>query len=634
MAKHKHFDLIAIVAVILALALCVGFCFGESLGLRSASRTVGYESRLFDTAKVHTIDIVIDDWEGFLSTAQSEEYTLCDVVIDGETVSGVGIRGKGNTSLSSVSAMDSERYSFKVEFDHYSNSVSYHGLDKLSLNNLIQDNTYMKDYLTYRMMAEFDATAPLCSYVYVTVNGEDWGLYLAVEGVEDSFLQRNYGRDYGELYKPDSMNMGGGRGNGRDFNMDEFMEQMEESENIAESGGDVVSSATVPAEFSGREMPQMGGEMPNMGQMPDFGGQMPSFDGQMPDFSGGTSDSATERPAMGDMGNFGGFNMFGGFGGGATLQYVDDDPDSYSTVFDSAKTDVTDGDKTRLIAALKSLSEGDTSALDTEALLRYFVVHNFVVNSDSYTGAMVHNYYLYEKDGQLSMIPWDYNLAYGTFQSGSAASSVNDDIDAPLSIRGDGSRPMADWIFQSEEATALYHEYFAQFLDTVDITALIDEAYTLIAPYVENDPTAFCTYDEFEAGVDTLRQFCTLRTESIRRQLAGDETAVDTGDLDLSLMGTMGGGFGGGPDMGQMPDFGGSDGDGSTMPSLGDETATVLPNTEQMPDMGQMPDMSTMPDFSGEMPSFDGQMPDMSTMPDMGQMPNFNGKMPNMTPPA
>lgn len=43
--------------------------------------------------------------------------------------------------------------------------------------------------------------------------GEDWGLYLAVEGVEESFLLRNYG----ELYKPDSMEMGGGRGNGGGF---------------------------------------------------------------------------------------------------------------------------------------------------------------------------------------------------------------------------------------------------------------------------------------------------------------------------------------------------------------------------------------------------------------------------------
>ena len=109
------------------------------------------------------------------------EINSCNVTIDGETAKNVGIRGKGNTSLSSVSSMDSDRYSFKIEFDQYDSTLSYHGLDKPSLNNLIQDNTYMKDYLVYTMMNEFGAAAPLCSFVYITVNGEDWGLYLEEE---------------------------------------------------------------------------------------------------------------------------------------------------------------------------------------------------------------------------------------------------------------------------------------------------------------------------------------------------------------------------------------------------------------------------------------------------------------------
>lgn len=67
------------------------------------------------------------------------------------------------------------------------------------------------------------------------MNGEDWGLYLAVEGVEESFLLRNYGTDYGELYKPDSMEMGGGRGNGGGFDMDEFRERFENGEDITPS---------------------------------------------------------------------------------------------------------------------------------------------------------------------------------------------------------------------------------------------------------------------------------------------------------------------------------------------------------------------------------------------------------------
>ncbi len=179
---------------------------------------------------------------------------------------------------------------------------------------------------------------------------------------------------------------------------------------------------------------------------------------------------------------------------------------------------MTDADKARLIRSLKALSEGENleDVLDIDELLRYFVVHNYLVNSDSYTGAMVHNYYLHEDDGEFDMIPWDYNLGYGTFQASDASAAVNDPIDTPLSVTGDGSRPMVDWSFQSEEYTELYHQYFAEFLDEVDITAIIDEAYALIAPYVEKDPTAFCSYEEFETGVAALRSFCEKRTESGR----------------------------------------------------------------------------------------------------------------------
>lgn len=104
---------------------------------------------VIDTSAVHTIDIVMDDRDGFLDTCTNEEYTICTVVIDNESYKNVGIRAKGNTSLTQVASYGNDRYSFKIEFDHYDNTKSYYGLDKLSLNNIIQDNTYLKDYLSY-----------------------------------------------------------------------------------------------------------------------------------------------------------------------------------------------------------------------------------------------------------------------------------------------------------------------------------------------------------------------------------------------------------------------------------------------------------------------------------------------------
>ncbi len=484
MSTHKYFDKICCVILALTLVLTILFMNAESLGIQKASSDPGYEIRLFDTSKVHTVNIVMDDWDEFIKSCRDEEYAQCSVIIDNEAYKNVAIRAKGNTSLANVQNYGNDRYSFKIEFDHYDGTNTYYGLDKLNLNNIIQDNTYMKDYLSYQMMGYFGVSAPLCSYVQILVNGEEWGLYLAVEGVEESFLSRNYGNDYGELYKPDSMSMGGGRGNGG----------------------------------------KMGG--------------MDSSD--------------------------------------VSLIYSGDEYSSYSNIFDNAKTDISDEDKDRFIASLKKLNENSSmeEVVNVEKVIRYFVVHNFVCNFDSYTGSMIHNYYLYEEEGQLSMIPWDYNLAFGGFVGGSDATSlVNYPIDTPVSGGTVESRPMLSWIFENEEYTELYHQYFTEFIsqyfDSGYFEEMLDDVKTIISPYVESDPTKFCTYEEFEQGIDTLGEFCLLRAESVKAQLNGTiastsdnqekETFIAASDLSISDMGSMGDGQDGGmnrPDnngQGEMP---------------------------------------------------------------------------------
>lgn len=534
MSTHRNIDRICCIILALTLILTVLFVSAKGMSSEDSTQPMGYENRLFDTGTVHTLDIVMDDWDSFISTCTNEEYSPCSVAIDGESFRNVGIRAKGNTSLTQVESYGNNRYSFKIEFDHYENSQSYYGLDKLSLNNIIQDNTYMKDYLSYQMMAEFGAVSPLCSYVYIRVNGEDWGLYLAVEGVEESFLQRNYGADYGELYKPESQNFGG-----RDIqgNKEGFKQRPEN------------------AEFGIPDMPEDDME---------FG----------------------DAPDTGDFKVPGNFDGFGGFGGSASsdvsLIYTDDDYSSYSNIFDNAKTDITNQDKDRLISSLESLNlcRDIDSTVDVENVIRYFVVHNFVCNFDSYTGSIVHNYYLYEADGKLSMIPWDYNLAFGGFMGAQDATAlINYPIDTPVSGGTVDSRPMLAWIFSNDEYTRLYHQYFAEFIssyfDSGTFSSELERVQALIAPYVEKDPTSFCTYEDFQKGVAALKDFCLLRAQSVSGQLDGsipstsDEQAentsalVDGSNVNIADMGTMNNDFGGRnqggppdiPEGGEAPDI-------------------------------------------------------------------------------
>ena len=91
----------------------------------------------------------------------------------------------------------------------------------------------------------------------------------------------------------------------------------------------------------------------------------------------------------------------------------------------------------------------------------------------------------------------------------------------------------------TEEYHALFSEFIEQwFLEDALVQKISDTA-ALIRPYVEKDPTKFCTIEEFDKGVSAISQFVALRAEAVSRQLNGDFTEIDTGELELSDMGTM-----------------------------------------------------------------------------------------------
>lgn len=574
MLRHKYTTPICIAIVAAMLLTTILFVFGESFGLSVAQTEMPYVESLFSTDRVHTLDIVMeeDDWQEMLDNASDKEYIAASVVLDGNSVKNIGLRTKGNSSLSSIVSSDSDRYSFKIEFDHYQTGQTYYGLDKLALNNIVQDNTYLKDYISYQMMNAFDADSPLCSFIYITVNGEDWGLYLAVEGIEDAYASRNYGSDSGQIYKPDSMNMmGGGNGdNGEAREMPAGNDRRQFRQTADENAGQQTQETTDASTKQQIGQTADADVEQQTGQTADENAEQNTAANQ------DTGDSS-ERAALSaeNQGGLGGGRQGGGMGGGSTdvaLVYSDDDYDSYSNIFDNAVFDITDSDKDRLISTLKQLSTGENleEIVNIEEVLRYFVVHNFVLNFDSYTGSMMHNYYLYEKDGMLSMIAWDYNLAFGAFSGGGNSQSgttsttalVNFPIDTPVSGTTLEERPLLGKLLENETYLELYHQLFGEFIssyfDSGEFEQMIDSAIALISPYVEKDPTAFCTYEEFTEASAMLKSFCLLRAQSVQGQLDGtipstseNQTAdsssfVDASAIDIKSMGSNAGGMSGG----------------------------------------------------------------------------------------
>lgn len=562
MIDHKHINkiILSVTALALIALLVFLFVFGQSTKSAASGITMKYESSLFSSDSIIDVNVSIaqEDWEDLLANAIKEEYYSCDVTVNGTEYKNVGFRAKGNTSLSMVAASDSDRYSFKISFDEYVDGQTCDGLSMLVLNNNYSDATMMKEAICYDMFAFLGADASLYNYAKVSINGEYYGVYLALEPVDESFALRNYGIDYGELYKPDSMEMGGpGKMQDRD----------DDTANPDKSG--VAAGNGNPGNFDGH------GENGNLGNSDDRGGpDMPEKpDGTPPQFQGGEppekpqrstdSSDASDFPTMSDReppekSDVGGRDS----GGGADLTYTDDNLDSYQSIWDGSVFDTTDKDHKRVVRALKNICAEGADAqilseyMDVDNVLRYMAVQTFVVNLDSLSGNMEHNYYLYEDNSTLNIIPWDYNLAFGGFQSQNASDVVNFPIDTPfasgVSIE---NRQFFVSLLENDEYKAQYHEYLRQLTDEYVgggvFENIVSRISSQIDDLVQTDPTSFYSYEEYASAVKMLKETVSLRSESIKGQLEGkipstrsgqqedSSTLIDSSGIDLKVMGMM-----------------------------------------------------------------------------------------------
>lgn len=402
------------------------------------SNAAAIAKQVFPKDKVIDVKITLDeaDFQDMLNNASAEEMKPASVEYNGIKLDHVGVRTKGNLSLRSVVNSESERYSLKLSFDEYISSQKLFGISKINLNNNYSDASYMREFLSYELAENMGLPTPGYSYVNVYINDQLWGFYLAVEQIDESYLERNFGNSYGALYK---------------------------------------------AEFSGT---------------------------------------------------------------GTDLIWRDNMADSYSGLVlksETANVDV-------LTDMIDELNNGTNyeGVLDVEEVLRYIALNVVTVNWDSYLGSNKQNYYLYENDGIFSILPWDYNMAFG---GGPGGSSVLIDEPTQGAVT---ERPLIAKLLAVDKYKSTYHSIIRDalngYLSVSHFSARVAELQTLISNYVKQDPSAFYTYQQYESGVTQLISFNSSTTQQLSQQLDG--TIASSSDGSGSGDG-RGGGMGNRKDQGQ-----------------------------------------------------------------------------------
>lgn len=633
MISNKHFN------IIVALFMVIALCFSSLIMLLPKSSTSStsieqpdYITTIFNDDSVIEINIEMDEdsWQEMLDNAASEEYTAANITVNGTTYNNVAIRPKGNSSLSQLVTDDStERYSFKIKFDKYVDGQTLDGLSKLVLNNNMSDTTSMKEYLSYKLLDSLGIPTPACSYAHITVNGEEWGLYLAVEPIEEEFIERNYGSIDGNLYKPESDNVAMGD---KDNNENKIMDNnnFSPSENTTSENNnkttidnsiDMQNQSNMNNGDSSGQMqmpPDMntGNSTGEMQAPPDMNNGNPSREMQTPpDMNNGDSTGEMQTPPdMNKQSTNDSTNqpqipngIGGGIGrnsNGANLVWNGDDISNYSAIFDNAIFKTTDSDDyTKILDMIEHLDSLDDieSYLDVDEVLKYFAANTFLVNLDSYVSNMNHNYYLYENDGIVSILPWDYNLSFAGFQAGSASNAINFPIDSPVSDSLEES-PLIGKLLEVDEYKDIYHHYLNEivenFVNNGTLETLITKTDSLISSYIQNDATAFYTYDEYKASLSNLINFGYDRATSIAAQLDGSQPSTNTGTIettvDLSAMGQQGGGN----EKGEMNNMRGSS---DTTPPNADSSTPQSDNTTES--SMNIPNSNTTSNFPGNISS-------------------------------
>ncbi|WP_042277813.1 CotH kinase family protein [[Clostridium] dakarense] len=358
-----------------------------------------YIEKYFNRDEVMDINIKINenDLNEMYENAKSEESKVANITVNGDEYSNISIRPKGNSSLNAVVGSDSNRYSFKINFDEYISGQSLEGLTQLNLNNNYSDPTYMREFITYSIMEDMGMPTPKFAYAKVSINGKYHGLYLAVESILEPYLENNFGNITGDLYKALS-------------------------------------------------------------------------------------------------------------GSGSTLEYKGDDEKNYNGL--EVKSDRKSADWSKLTKMMKALESGEDieKYLDVDSALKYIALNTSLLNLDSYQGNFGHNYYLYEQDGVFTILPWDMNMSFGGFMQGASKDGNGQPIYIDTPTTGNISqRPLVAKLLENEEYKKIYHGYLKEivenYLSSDYMEKITSKLHSLIASYVKEDPTAFYTYEQFEANI-------------------------------------------------------------------------------------------------------------------------------------
>ncbi|MFD1551644.1 spore coat protein [Putridiphycobacter roseus] len=139
-------------------------------------------------------------------------YVPCNLKFNDLNWYHVGIRYKGNSSLSAYSS-GTKKLPFRLAFDEFNDDYpeitgqTFYGFSSLSMSSNYNDKSFLREKLGCDVFREFGVPAPYSAFYEMYIDYGDgpvyFGLYTAVEVVFETMLDKQFGSETGNCYKPE-----------------------------------------------------------------------------------------------------------------------------------------------------------------------------------------------------------------------------------------------------------------------------------------------------------------------------------------------------------------------------------------------------------------------------------------------
>ncbi len=169
-----------------------------ALGTHAADNPDAPDKVFFRSGHIPKLRIEISPSELAKLNKDQRNYVRCTVREGDDFIfSEVGVHLKG--AAGSFRPVN-DRPALTLNFDKYREKQKFHGLDKIHLNNSVQDTGYLNEYMASVLFNAGGVPALRISHARVWLNGRDLGFYVLKEGFDTQFMRDHFGSKAGTFY--------------------------------------------------------------------------------------------------------------------------------------------------------------------------------------------------------------------------------------------------------------------------------------------------------------------------------------------------------------------------------------------------------------------------------------------------